>query len=71
MDKMEQGPMGKVPTKLRLSNYVELDGLKTVRRISSSQGGIETIIEIESVSNDDLADNVFDLPSEIKALIKK
>ena len=70
MDRMEFGAMGKVPTQIRLSSYVELDGLKTVRRISSSQNGVETIIEINSVSYDDLAGNAFDLPSEIQALVK-
>ncbi|MCP5063743.1 MAG: hypothetical protein GY936_14945 [Ignavibacteriae bacterium] len=69
IDRMELGAAGIVPTKIRLSNYVELDGLKTVRRISSSQNGIETIIEISSLSYNELAENVFDLPSEIQALV--
>lgn len=71
MDKMTLGPMGKMPTKIRLSNYVEFDGLKTARTISSSQNNVETLMEIDSVSYEKPASNVFDLPSEIQALISK
>lgn len=70
MDRMTLGGMGSmVPTQIRLGNYVEFDGLKTAGRITSSQNGVETIIEINSVSYDDLAENAFDLPAEIQALI--
>jgi hypothetical protein len=70
MDQMELGAMGMMPTQIRLSNYVELDGLKTVSRISSLQNNVETIIEINSVSYEKLSKNAFDLPLEIQALVK-
>lgn len=70
IDSMELTPMGKVPTKVRLSNYVDLEGIKTARKISSTQNGVETIIEIDSISYDDHESDAFDLPAEIKALIK-
>jgi len=69
VDRIELSAMGKVPTQIRFSNYVQLDGLKTVRRISISQNGVESTIVINSVSYDDLATNAFDLPSEIKAIL--
>lgn len=71
MDRMAIGAMGRVPTQIRLSDYVVTDGLKSARRITSSQSGVETIIEINSISYDDLSENAFDLPAEIQALINE
>ena len=72
MDKMSLGGGGSmVPTQIRLDNYVEFEGLKTARRITRSQGGIETIIEIDSVSYDTLAENAFELPAEIQAMVSE
>lgn len=70
-DRLQFGAMGKVPTQVRLSNYVEFEGVKTARKISSSQSGVETIIEIDSVSYDALADNAFELPTEIQNLVSQ
>ena len=66
IDKMEIGTMGKAPTQIRLGNYVEYGGVKTAHRITSSQNGVETIIEIDSVSYAPLAENAFDLPEELQ-----
>lgn len=66
IDKMQFGMTGKVPTQIRLSNYVEFEGVKTARKIISSQGGVETIIETDSISYDALPDNAFELPAEIQ-----
>lgn len=71
VDKMELGMMGKAPTQIRMSNYVETNGIKTARLIKSSQNGVETIIELDSVSYEALADNVFDLPIEIQNTLTK
>ncbi|MGL1955729.1 MAG: hypothetical protein OCD00_00220 [Colwellia sp.] len=71
MDRMEQGASGSVPTQIRLGNYVEFDGMKTARRVSSSQNGVETIIEITAISYNELAPNAFDLPVEIQAMINE
>lgn len=72
MDKMSLGGGGSmVPTQIRLDNYVEFEGLKTARRITRSQGGIETIIEIDSVLYDTLAEDAFELPAEIQAMVSK
>lgn len=70
-DRMQFGAMGKAPTQVRLNNYMESDGLKTARKIISSQNGVETIIEIDSVSYNTLPDNAFELPAEIQSLINK
>ncbi|MCA9735868.1 hypothetical protein KC799_27260 [candidate division KSB1 bacterium] len=66
IDKMELGAMGKAPTQIRLSNYVVSDGVKTAHRISSIQNGVESIMQIDSVSYDSLPENAFELPSEIQ-----
>ncbi len=39
IDRMELGPMGKAPTQIRMGNYIESDGVKTARKITSSQNG--------------------------------
>ena len=71
IDKMEVGPMGKVPTQIRMDNYVESDGVKTAHRITSIQNGVESIIEIESVSYDPLPEDAFELPSEIQSKVSQ
>ncbi|MGA8263561.1 MAG: hypothetical protein WB779_03880 [Ignavibacteriaceae bacterium] len=71
IDRMETGAMGKMPAQIRLSNYVESDGVKTARRIISSQNGGETIIEIDSVSYNPLAENAFELPAEIQSKVSE
>lgn len=68
IDRMELGMMGKAPTQIRLENYVETDSVKTARKITSSQNGGETIIEIGSISYEDIPDSAFELPSEIQSL---
>lgn len=70
MDRMQSGAMGRVPTEIRLSDYAEFDGIKTAKRISSTQNGVETIIEIDSISYEPLPENAFELPAEIQALTK-
>ena len=54
-----------------MSNYVEFDGVKTAHRITSTQNGVETIIEIDSVSYNALAENAFELPSEIQTKVSQ
>lgn len=71
IDKMELGAMGKAPAQIRLSNYTESDGVKTARRIVSSQNGMETIIEIDSVSYGPIPENAFEIPAEIQSLLNK
>jgi hypothetical protein len=70
-DTMTLGGGGMVPTQIRLGNYVEYEGVKTARRITSTQGGVETIIEIDSVSYDAIPENAFELPAEIQALVSE
>ena len=70
-DTMTLGAGSMVPTQIRLGNYVEYEGVKSARRISSTQGGVETIIEIDSVSYDAVPENAFDLPAEIQALVSE
>jgi hypothetical protein len=71
IDMMELGPMGKVPTQIRMNNYVESDGVKTAQRITSTQNGVETIIEIDSVSYNPIHENAFELPNEIKTIVNQ
>ncbi|MCF8262735.1 MAG: hypothetical protein K9J12_18295 [Melioribacteraceae bacterium] len=71
IDKMELGPLGKAPTQIRMDNYVEADGVKTAHKISSSQNGVESIIELDSVSYSALSENAFELPAEIQSQLNK
>lgn len=71
IDMMELSATGKTPTQIRMSNYVESEGIKTAHRISSTQNGVETIIQIDSVSYEPLAKNAFDLPNKIQAKVSK
>jgi len=71
IDMMELSATGKTPTQIRMSNYVETEGIKTAHKISSTQNGVETIIQIDSVSYDPLSENAFDLPTEIQSLVTK
>jgi hypothetical protein len=70
-DTMTLGASGMLPTQIRLGNYVEYEGVKSARRISSTQSGVETIIEIDSVSYDAIPENAFELPAEIQALVSE
>lgn len=68
IDRMELGMTGKVPTQTRLGNYVEHDGVTTARTISSTQNGVKSVLEIESVTYENHPDSAFELPAEIQAL---
>jgi len=69
MDRMQFGLSGRVPTEIRLSNYVEFDGIKTASKFTSVQSGIKTIVELDSVSYAPPADNAFELPAVIQSKI--
>lgn len=71
IDMMELSATGKTPTQIRMSNYVETEGIKTAHKISSTQNGRETIIHIDSVSYAPLAENAFELPNEIQSKVNK
>ena len=71
IDMMQLGAMGKMPAEIRMGNYVESDGVKTAHRISSTQNGVETIIEIDSVSYNPLSENAFELPAEIQTKVSQ
>lgn len=71
IDRVELGPTGKVPTRIILSDYVEHEGVKISRKMLTKQNGVETTIEFSSVSFSIESKNAFELPAEIKALVKK
>lgn len=71
IDMMELSATGKTPTQIRMNNYVETAGIKTAHKITSKQNGVETIIQIDSVSYEPLAENAFELPTEIQSLVTK
>jgi hypothetical protein len=69
-ERTQASPMGEVPTTTVLSEYKDFDGLlaatKTVQRIM----GVEQVITVTEVTKMELADDVFALPDEIKALME-
>lgn len=69
-DSMLRTPTGPVPTSNRFSEYSEFGGVKVATRITTQQAGIESVIEINSVTFDDVSKDAFELPVVIKALVK-
>lgn len=69
-ERTQASPMGDVPTTTVLSDYKEFAGLlaatKTVQRIMD----MEQVITITEVTDMELADEVFAIPEEIKALME-
>lgn len=70
IDSMAPSAAGKVPTSTRFSEYKEFDGVTSATLIKTSQAGVESIIQIDSVTYDDVGDDAFILPTSISALIK-
>ncbi|MDN4504343.1 hypothetical protein QX776_18180 [Alteromonadaceae bacterium BrNp21-10] len=69
-ESMEKTPYGVLPTTVKISDYSEFAGLKFAKKVVTSQGGFDSILQIDSVSFADIAENAFDMPAEIQALIK-
>ena len=69
IDRMDATPMGKVPTQVRLRDYVEADGLQSPRTIATTQNAVESLMQIESISYDTLNEGAFELPPEIQSVL--
>lgn len=66
VDTMAMSATGITPTQIRMEKYKEFGGVQVAMKIISSQNGVDTVIEFDTVSYDDLTDNTFDLPEEIQ-----
>ncbi len=63
---------GDVPRDLALGEYQETDGIRSPRNLRKTQMGQEIIVTIDSIEyNVDLADDFFDLPSEVQAALEE
>jgi len=61
---------GDVPREAALGDYQETGGIRSPRNLRKTQMGQEVIVTVESVEyNVDLADDFFDLPSEVQAAL--
>jgi len=63
-------PMGEIEATTVYSDYKVFDGVKMSSTIRASTMGIEQVIRVDSMSTKPIADSVFELPPEIKALKK-
>ena len=69
IDRMDATPMGKVPTQVRMRNYVKANGLQSPRAIATNQNGIESVIQIESISYGTVKQGAFEVPPEIRSVL--
>ena len=60
--------MGEVTADIVMSDYKEFDGLKLPTRMTMTMGPQQVVTTIKSVSHAPVADSIFALPPEIKAL---
>jgi hypothetical protein len=67
-ESIESTAYGKLPTKLKINHYTEHEGMKIVTDLSSTQGGVETIIKFNSISFNKIPDSTFATPKEILQL---
>jgi len=66
------GPMGEVAVEILISDYRKEGDLLVAHKIQRNAGGQEIAITFDSFKyNVDLAKDKFDLPDDIKALVKK
>lgn len=62
--------MGRIDSVTLLDDYREFGGLRTPTRITIQTMGVEQIITIREVTFDDVDDDAFALPAQIRALIR-
>jgi hypothetical protein len=60
--------MGKVTADIVMSDYRDFDGLKLPTRMTMTMGPQQVVTTIKTVSHAPIADSVFALPAEIRAL---
>ena len=60
--------MGEVTADIVMSDYKEFDGLKLPTRMTMTMGPQQVVTTIKSVTHEPIADSVFALPPEIRAL---
>jgi hypothetical protein len=70
MTAKQDTPLGVIPVTSVLSDYREFDGVKVPTRISQKIMGIQQVMTIEKVEVNNLADSVFEVPDQIKTLLK-
>jgi len=71
MDTIIDSPMGAIPSVSWLSDYKEVDGILIAHTVSVDVMGQKREVVTQSVEhNVDLPENLFDLPEEIKEVMK-
>ncbi len=69
-ERTQASPMGEVPTTTVLSDYKDFDGLLVPTKTVQRAMGMEQVFTIIEFTETELADDVFALPEEIKALME-
>lgn len=67
-----KSPMGEIEVESTAADYKEFDGIKFATTTVQKQAGVELKMSIEKVEHPDkVADEVFAVPAEVKALLEK
>lgn len=66
----QQSPMGAIESTTIIDEYREVDGVKMPAKVRTRAMGMEQVVTLESTSLEKIDESVFELPPEIKALVK-
>jgi hypothetical protein len=71
MTMSQESPFGVVNVSTTIGDYKKVGDVTMPTRISQKMAGIEQVMTMDQIEFDTVQDDVFELPKEIKALIKK
>jgi hypothetical protein len=64
----QQSQMGEMQAEITMEDYRDFDGIKMPGKVTMTMGPQQVVTTIKSVSHEAIADSVFALPAEIRAL---
>ena len=67
----QASPMGNVKATVVISQYADQGGIKLPTKVTQKVPGVNIVITISEVAFDDVSDDEFALPKEVKALLEK
>jgi len=70
MERKMESPMGALATTTIIDEYRDFDGIKVAAKLRVLSMGMEQVVTVDSVSFEKFDMSVFELPTEIKALLK-
>jgi hypothetical protein len=67
----QETPMGAIDALTLLDDYQEFNGVRMATRMTIQVMGVDQVITLREVTWDDVPDSAFDLPAEIRGLIRQ